>query len=112
MSLHKQPLTEVEINGLIRHGLTIDKPSQLSDCFRLGVTWALKQKLTCIGVKQPTDESAVFWVVGGEAGVEPVLAKFVNYKTLGGRTNYWQTLTHDDFSMIGTKWLEIKKPII
>ena len=112
MSMHKKPLTELERSGLVGHGLAVGTPSQNSDCFRLGVAWALMQKFTCIGVRQPTDEKAVFWVVGGEAGKEPILARFNNYKSLGGRTNFWQTLTHDDFSMIGTEWLEIKKPVI
>jgi hypothetical protein len=111
MSMHKQPPTEIEKSGLIRHGLTVDQPSQNSDCFRLGVAWALMQEFTCINIKQPTNESAVFWVVGGEAGAEPILARLNNYKTPGGRVNCWQTLTRSDFSMLDTKWLEIKKPI-
>ncbi len=111
MSMHKKALTEVERSGLIAHGLTVGKPSQNSDCFRLGVAWALRKEFTCIGVRQPTNERTLFWVVGGEAGKEPILARFNNYKSLGGRANYWQTLSHDDFSMIGTRWLEITKPI-
>lgn len=44
MSNHKTPLTEVEREGLIEHGLGryIGKPSQLADVFRQGVAWALK----------------------------------------------------------------------
>lgn len=110
MSMHKKELTEVEKSGLIAHGLTVGTPSQNSDCFRLGVAWALRGEFTCIGVRQPTNEKAVFWVVGGEVGKDPILARFNNYKDLGGRTNYWQTLSHEDFSMVGTKWLEIQKP--
>jgi len=44
MSLHNKPLTDLERNGLIKHGLPIDKPSQLSDAFRLGMVWALNEK--------------------------------------------------------------------
>jgi hypothetical protein len=40
MSLHKIPLTELEKLGLEKHKLPTDKPSQLSDCFRLGVQHA------------------------------------------------------------------------
>lgn len=43
MSLHKQPLTELEREGLIKHCLPVDTPSQLSDAFRLGVYWAMRQ---------------------------------------------------------------------
>ena len=46
--MHKKPLTELERQGLRLHGLDIGTPSQLSDCFRLGVAWAseqLEQKL-------------------------------------------------------------------
>lgn len=42
MSMHKIPLTELEKQGLIEHGLSIDSPSQLSDSFRLGVQFATK----------------------------------------------------------------------
>jgi hypothetical protein len=37
--MHKIPLTELERNGLVAHGLDVGKPSQLSDCFRLGYRW-------------------------------------------------------------------------
>ncbi len=112
MSLHKKPLTEVEKSGLIAHGLPVETPSQNADCFRLGVAWALRKEFTCIGVRQPTDERSVFWVVGGQAGKKPILARFNNYKALGGQTNHWQTLSHEDFSMIGTRWMEINQPDI
>lgn len=41
MSMHKKPLTELEREGLLLHGLDIGKPSQLSDCFRHGIKFAL-----------------------------------------------------------------------
>lgn len=41
MSLYRRPLTELERTGLKAHGLAIGMPSQLSDCFRLGIAWAL-----------------------------------------------------------------------
>lgn len=44
MSMHKIPLTDMEYNGLIAHGLDIHKPSQLSDAFRQGVVWATSQQ--------------------------------------------------------------------
>lgn len=42
MSMHKVPLTELERSGLVAHHLRVDTPSQLSDCFRLGIKWALE----------------------------------------------------------------------
>jgi|TARA_R110000851_G_scaffold41409_3_gene103971 hypothetical protein len=36
------PLSSLEQAGLLAHGLATDKSSQLSDSFRLGVAWALK----------------------------------------------------------------------
>lgn len=44
MSMHKVPLTKLERDGLEAHHLAIDTPSQLSDCFRLGVQWAVKRE--------------------------------------------------------------------
>lgn len=44
MSLHNKPLTDLEKTGLIKHGLPTDKHSQLSDAFRLGMEWALKEE--------------------------------------------------------------------
>ena len=41
MSMHKIPLSELERKGLTKHGLNIGTPSQLSDCFRSGMKWAL-----------------------------------------------------------------------
>ena len=40
MSLHKKPLTELEKRGLLAHNLPIETPSQLSDAFRCGVSFA------------------------------------------------------------------------
>jgi hypothetical protein len=40
MSMHKIELTQLERAGLERHHLAVGSPSQLSDCFRLGVKWA------------------------------------------------------------------------
>ena len=44
MSLHNKKPTDYERKGLEAHGLSADKPSQLSDCFRLGMVWALSNK--------------------------------------------------------------------
>jgi len=41
MSMHKIPLSDLERMGLEKHHLPIGHPSQLSDCFRLGVKWAI-----------------------------------------------------------------------
>ncbi len=44
MSAHKTPLSDLERDGLIAHGLGrhIGKPSQAADFFRQGVNWALQ----------------------------------------------------------------------
>ncbi len=42
MSDHKIPLTSLERRGLTAHRLPIGTPSQLSDCFRHGMAWALR----------------------------------------------------------------------
>ena len=41
MSMHKIPLTQWEEAGLRAHGLDVGTPSQLSDCFRHGMAWAI-----------------------------------------------------------------------
>lgn len=41
--MHKIPLTDLEHEGLIKHHLPVGKPSQLSDCFRAGVQWAIRE---------------------------------------------------------------------
>lgn len=43
MSMHKQPLTKLEQEGLEKHGLPVDSPSQLSDAFRQGIAWLQSQ---------------------------------------------------------------------
>lgn len=42
MSMHKIQLTDLEHSGLLEHHLPIGKPSQLSDCFRLGIQYATR----------------------------------------------------------------------
>jgi len=46
MSMHKKPVTDLEREGLILHGLGryVGKPSQLADVFRQGIAWALDYK--------------------------------------------------------------------
>lgn len=39
MSLHKIPLTDLEKEGLLQHGLPTETPSQLSDVFRAGMKY-------------------------------------------------------------------------
>lgn len=40
---NNKPLTPLERSGLERHHLPCDQPSQLSDCFRLGMAYVLSQ---------------------------------------------------------------------
>ena len=46
MSMHRIPMTTVEHDGLVRHGLgrDIGKPSQLADVFLQGVKWGQSQE--------------------------------------------------------------------
>lgn len=46
MSMHRKPLTPLELEGLIKHGLPIGTASQLSDCFRLGILWTKQQEIS------------------------------------------------------------------
>lgn len=39
----KTQLTPLELEGLLQHKLPTDRPSQLSDAFRLGMAFALSQ---------------------------------------------------------------------
>ena len=40
MSMHKKPMSQLEISGLVEHGLKTNEPSQLSDCFRAGIKFS------------------------------------------------------------------------
>jgi len=40
--MHRKPCTPFEALGLKKHGLAVGNPSQLSDCFRLGMQWAAR----------------------------------------------------------------------
>ena len=44
MSAHNIPMSDLERDGLIAHGLgrAIGKPSQAADIFRQGVNWAMQ----------------------------------------------------------------------
>ena len=52
MSMHNTPLTDLEREGLSRHLLAIEYPSQLADVFRQGMAWALSKA-------QPTPSQSV-----------------------------------------------------
>ena len=39
--MHNIPLTDIERTALTNHGLAIEKPSQLSDAFRHGLSYGL-----------------------------------------------------------------------
>ncbi len=70
--MHNKPLTDEERNGLRLHGLKMDKPSQLSDCFRLGMAY---QKNLLEAERDALRES------------EKLLMKFINdgYKSATGK---------------------------
>lgn len=59
MSMHRIPLTELEREGLSKHGLDIGTPSQLSDCFRLGMRWALEEQWN--PANTPPSEIGRYW---------------------------------------------------
>ena len=52
MSMHNTPLTDLEREGLEKHLLAIEYPSQLADVFRQGMAWALSKA-------QPTPSQSV-----------------------------------------------------
>lgn len=79
MSMHKVPLTKLEYSGLEKHGLALDQPSQLSDCFRLGVQWALKSK-------QNMDAQLINWVIKHNARISSLGdSHWVTWYTLAGK---------------------------
>ena len=51
--MHKMPLTKLEQEGLEAHHLPIGKPSQLSDCFRQGIKWALDSLNNTVETTRP-----------------------------------------------------------
>ena len=51
MSNHRTKLTQIEEEGLRLHRLPIGKPSQLSDAFRQGVMWGLKNRPENLTIK-------------------------------------------------------------
>jgi len=58
MSMHKIPLSDHEKQGLENHHLPVGTPSQLSDCFRLGVAHASAPLLERIAALEAQVEQA------------------------------------------------------
>lgn len=58
MSMHKIPLTHIERTGLVKHGLDVDTPSQLSDGFRQGVAHGLEHASALIRELEAAKEDA------------------------------------------------------
>jgi hypothetical protein len=53
MSMHNTPLTDLEREGLEKHGLKIGTPSQSSDCFRAGMAWVLMNQAASPAPEKP-----------------------------------------------------------
>lgn len=75
MSMHKIPLTPLEESGLRAHGLDIGTPSQLSDAFRQGIAFALKNaKPEPVDVEPVAQASMPYgridWLIGETITVE------------------------------------------
>ena len=66
----------------------------------------------CISQKQPVCDDTVYWVIGGEFGEEePTLVRLSAYsRYINNAVDCWQTLNHDDWSMVGTKWIQVAPP--
>ena len=56
---------------------------------------------------EPTNENSLYWVFNGESVIQ---ARFNDYKSWGGDMNWWQDMSHNDFSMTNTSYIEFKKP--
>lgn len=86
MSLHNKPLTKLERQGLLANGLSIDKASQLSDAFRLGIAWAVSNTQTT-QTEQPTNTTLVIptWEMrqAGNAIVEALQVHKFNLRLYG-----------------------------
>jgi hypothetical protein len=65
MSMHKTPLSDIEREGLEKHGLgdKIGQPSQLADVFRSGVVWGLSNSHRPNHVTPPETLNALLEVV-------------------------------------------------
>lgn len=90
--MHKIPLTSMEEDGLRNHRLPIGTPSQLSDCFRQGMAWALSQASHVVELKVdylPPQQAAVRDILSGIDATE-------NESPDG----WWETTTGADFG----KW--------
>ena len=75
MSMHKEPFLHQEEQGLVRHGLKVGTPSQLSDSFRSGFRYALHEILATLEASQTPEnvEAAAYlrlvWFARGPAGL-------------------------------------------
>ena len=83
MSMHKIPLTKIEREGLVNHGLPVGKPSQLSDAFLHGVKWALDNavpKWISIGDRLPVYGDDCLIVAEGKSEAENLVYEFTKNK--------------------------------
>lgn len=58
--------------------------------------------------EEPKDESCLYWVFFPNGAV--IVCRLNDYKSFGGKVNYWQTLNHDDLLMHETWYCKIKQP--
>ena len=92
MSMHKIPLTSMEEDGLRNHRLPIGTPSQLSDCFRQGMAWALSQVSHVVELK-------VDYLSPQQAAVRDILSG-IDATENESPDGWWETTTGADFG----KW--------
>lgn len=89
MSMHKIPLTSMEEDGLRNHRLPIGTPSQLSDCFRQGMAWALSQVSHVV-------ELRVEYLPPLQVKVRDILSG-IDATEIESPDGWWETTTGADF---------------
>lgn len=89
MTKHQIPLTSIEEDGLRNHRLPIGTPSQLSDCFRQGMAWALSQASHVV-------ELRVEYLPPLQVKVRDILSGIDAMET-ESPDGWWETTTGADF---------------
>lgn len=77
----------------------------ISDC--LADIWP-KWITIIIGEDTPLIDSSFYWVLMPSGRVD--MMRFNDYQKFGGGRDYWQDLAGNDYSLDGTKYMEIVKP--
>ncbi len=103
MNITKEQIKEWMDNSGIKFVNPYDLSEAIEQCFNdLSPKWVSVDEIT------PEDDNVFYWVRLENGYIE--LMRLNKYTAIGGRKDYWQDLSGNDFDMKGSHFIEVTLP--